>query len=63
MTRILADLSDDDLAWLDSRAASEGKSRAAVMRDAVAAYRAAVQAGGIERYFGIWRERASSDAE
>jgi hypothetical protein len=63
MPRILADLAEEDVAWLDSRAAAEGKSRAAVLRDAVSAYRADIQAGGIERYFGIWRDRASRDGE
>ena len=37
MTRILADLPDEDIKWLDQIAAEQGKSRAAVLREAVAA--------------------------
>ena len=40
MTRILADLPDDDIQWLDARAAEEGKSRASVLREAVASFKA-----------------------
>jgi hypothetical protein len=40
MTRILADLSDEDIKWLDARAAEEGKSRASVLREAVSTYKA-----------------------
>ena len=40
MTRILADLPDDDIKWLDARAAVQGKSRASVLREAVSAYKA-----------------------
>ena len=39
MTRILADLPDDDIKWLDARAAEQGKSRASVLRGIVAWYR------------------------
>lgn len=63
MTRILADLSEEDVAWLDRRAEAEGKSRAAILREAVAAYRTDIQAGGIERFFGIWRDRATGEGE
>jgi len=56
MARILADLPDDDLKWLDQRAAAQGKSRASVLREAVATYKAqswdeidALRAG-----FGLW---------
>ena len=35
MTRILADLPDDDIKWLDRIAAEQGKSRASVLREAV----------------------------
>lgn len=55
--RFLADIPDYDLQWLDRRAAEEGKSRAALLREAVAAFRA--ESGeGIERYFGMWKDRA-----
>jgi hypothetical protein len=61
MTRVLADLPDDDLKWLDLRAAELGKSRASVLRDAVATYRAqSVSPTGtewIERGFGAWKGR------
>lgn len=61
MARILADLPDDDIKWLDARAAEHGKSRAAMLREAVAAYREARQQAGIERYFGIWRGRSEGE--
>lgn len=38
MTRILADLPDDDLKWLDQSAAEQGKSRASVLRQIVRWY-------------------------
>ena len=58
--RFLADLSDDDMKWLDARAAEEGKSRAAVLREAVSAYRADQSKQGIERYFGLWSRNGST---
>lgn len=61
MTRILADLPEEDLRWLDARAAAQGKSRAAVLREAVAAYRLAGEQQGIERFFGIWADRAGQE--
>ena len=57
MSRILADLPDDDIRWLDRKAADEGKSRAAVLREVVSAYRGQNAKTGIERYFGIWKDR------
>jgi hypothetical protein len=57
MSRILADLPDDDIRWLDARAAERGLSRAALLREAVAAYRESGRVGGIERYFGLWQDR------
>ncbi|MEO6152795.1 MAG: ribbon-helix-helix protein, CopG family [Croceibacterium sp.] len=61
MTRILADLSDDDIKWLDARAAERGKSRASVLREAVAIYREQTpQAGNkdwITRGAGFWKDR------
>jgi hypothetical protein len=38
MTRILADLPDDDIKWLDQRAAEQGKSRGAVLSEVVRWY-------------------------
>lgn len=61
VTRILADLPDDDIKWLDQLAASQGKSRASVLREAVARYKAQSLAGDpdwIDRGFGIWKGRA-----
>lgn len=57
MSRILADLSEDDVRWLDTLAAERGVSRAAILREAVAAYRDSGRGNGVERYFGIWRDR------
>ena len=61
MTRILADLPDDDIQWLDARAAEQGKSRASVLREAVATYKAQSPAAGnndwIARGAGYWKDR------
>ncbi|MFD2136021.1 ribbon-helix-helix protein, CopG family [Novosphingobium resinovorum] len=43
MTRILADLPDEDIRWLDARAAELGQSRASVLREAVSTYKAQAQ--------------------
>ncbi len=51
--RILADLPDEDIAWLDAYAAEQGKSRAAVIRDAVTAYRSKHR-DWLEQGFGLW---------
>lgn len=53
MSRILADLPDDDIEWLDRIAAESGRSRAAVLREAVTALRAA-NVDWLERGFGLW---------
>lgn len=61
MKRILADLPDDDIDWLDAKAAEDGRSRASIVREAVASYRA--QAPGsqkedwLEAGFGLWKDR------
>jgi hypothetical protein len=64
MTRILADLPDDDLKWLDQRAAELGKSRASVLREAVATYKAQSQSeknsDWLERGFGLWARHGIS---
>jgi hypothetical protein len=39
MTRILADLPDTDIKWLDQLAAEQGKSRAAVLSMIIRWYR------------------------
>jgi hypothetical protein len=51
--RILADLPDDDIRWLDDLAAERGKSRAALLREAVTAFRAA-ERDWLEQGFGLW---------
>ena len=60
VTRILADLPQDDIDWLDRLASEQGKSRAAILREAVSAYRGA-RSAGIERYFGMWKDREELD--
>ena len=61
MTRILADLPDDDIKWLDRLAEEQGKSRAAVLREAVSAYRAETAPSSskdwLDQAFGIWKDR------
>lgn len=54
MTRILADLPDEDIKWLDQLAAEQGKSRASVLREAVRAYRADAPKDWIDAGFGLW---------
>lgn len=64
MTRILADLSDEEIKRLDRIAAEQGRSRASVLREAVAAYRApGVRKNNdwIERYAGLWAHRDDID--
>lgn len=55
--RTLIDLPEDDMKWLDRKAAEEGRSRAALVREAVASYRAEEAKSGIEKYFGMWKDR------
>ncbi len=61
MTRILADLPDEDIKWLDQIAAEQGKSRAAVLRQAVEGYKAQVLPSNgkawLEIGFGAWKDR------
>lgn len=57
MTRILADLPDEDIKRLDRLAAEQGKSRAAVLREAVAAYRPPTSLDWIDAGFGAWKDR------
>ncbi|MCW2366945.1 hypothetical protein M2336_003152 [Sphingobium sp. B1D7B] len=58
--RFLADLSDDDVKWLEEQAAQQGTSRAAILREAVSSYRAAQSMQGVERFFGLWAQHGSS---
>ena len=57
MSRILADLPDEDIKWLDRKAAESGKSRAALVREAVEAYRAESPKDWLEAGFGAWKGR------
>ncbi|WP_230206883.1 CopG family transcriptional regulator [Novosphingobium sp. Gsoil 351] len=57
MTRILADLPDDDIRWMDRIAKEQGKSRAAILREAVVAFRADGPQDWIDRGFGAWKSR------
>lgn len=61
MSRILADLPDDDIKWLDQRAAEQGVSRASMLREAVASYKAQSDRSGsrdwIKRGAGYWKGR------
>ena len=54
MTRILADIPDDDIKWLDARALEQGKSRASVLREAVQAFRTEGGEDWLEAGFGLW---------
>jgi hypothetical protein len=62
MPRILVDLPEDSIKWLDARAAEQGKSRASVLREAVGAFKA--QAGGnqdwIDQGCGLWKRHGIS---
>ena len=58
--RILIDLPDESVAWLDVRARETGKSRAALVREAVAAYRQRDEKVGFEKYFGLWARHGST---
>lgn len=60
MTRILADLPDEEIERLDRIARAQGKSRAAVLREAVASYHAQPAEGDtswIDIGFGAWKDR------
>lgn len=59
MTRILADIPDDDLEKLDALAEKSKRSRAAALRDAVKLYliHNAGNNDWIERWAGLWEHR------
>ena len=59
MTRILADLPDEDIEKLDALAARTKRSRAAAIRDAVSMYliQNADNQDWIERGVGYWKDR------
>lgn len=60
MTRFLVDIPEEDIARLDALAKAEGKSRAAVLREAVANFIAAESQQGFEKYFGLWERHGST---
>lgn len=59
--RTLVDLPEDDIRWLDARAAEAGKSRAALVREAVSCYRVQMAPASdkkwLDQAFGIWKDR------
>jgi hypothetical protein len=55
--RTLVDIPEEDVRWLDQKAAELGKSRTALVREAVAAYRADAPKDWIDAAFGIWKDR------
>ncbi|MEG3087295.1 ribbon-helix-helix protein, CopG family [Sphingomonas sp. PB4P5] len=57
--RTLVDLPDDDVAWLDAAARAGGKSRTAIVREAIAAFRHAEDKTEMEQYFGLWERHGS----
>lgn len=60
MARFLVDIPEEDVARLDALAKAEGKSRAAILREAVADYIAAESQQGFEKYFGLWERHGST---
>lgn len=59
MSRILADIPDEDIVKLDALAARTKRSRAAAIRDAVKMYliHNADNKDWIERGYGYWKDR------
>jgi hypothetical protein len=61
MTRILADLPDEDIKWLDETAIALGRSRASLIGEAVAFFRGSPDADKnlewLEAGFGLWKDR------
>lgn len=55
--RTLVDIPEEDIRWLDQKAAETGKSRTALVREAVAVYRAEAPKDWIDAAFGIWKDR------
>lgn len=56
--RILVDLSEENVRWLDRQAEERGQSRASLLRDAVSLYRLNLSGEGVERAFGAWGDRS-----
>jgi|GEM_PF-250998 len=59
--RTLIDIPEDDIRWLDCEARHLGKSRAAIVREAVSAYRADAGKDWIARGAGYWKGRDDID--
>jgi len=55
--RTLVDIPEDDIRWLDRKAVETGKSRAALVREAVAALRSEADLDWIKRGVGLWKDR------
>lgn len=55
--RTIVDIPDEDILWLDEKAAAQGRSRTALVREAVAAYRADAPADWLDAGFGAWKDR------
>ena len=60
MARFLVDVPADDVRKLDEIAKREGKSRAAVLREAVSNYLEESRKEGFEKYFGLWERHGST---
>jgi Ribbon-helix-helix protein, copG family len=60
MGRFLVDVPADDVRKLDEIAKRDGKSRAAVLREAVANYLEESRKEGFEKYFGLWERHGST---
>jgi hypothetical protein len=60
MGRFLVDVPADDVRKLDEIAKREGKSRAAVLREAVTNYLEESRKEGFEKYFGLWERHGST---
>ena len=65
--RTLVDIPIDDISWLDERARAEGKSRTAVVREAVSSFRAEkagddaeTRLANLRAGFGAWKGRTDS---
>lgn len=61
MSRILADLPDEDIKWLDETAAVLNRSRASLLREAVSFFRgqpnASEDLAWLDAGFGLWKDR------
>ena len=55
--RTIVDIPEEDVRWLDQRAAETGKSRTALVREAVAAFRSDADLDWIKRASGLWKNR------